>query len=43
MAIDHQRSAEGKLSWREVRLLGSWWVDAAIAGDVARLPVVNSK
>lgn len=43
VAIDHQRSAEGKLSWREVRLLGSWWVDAAIAGDVARLPVVNSK
>ena len=34
-------NSDWKVTWREIRLLGSWWVDAALAGDVDRIPVAN--
>jgi len=30
-----------KALWTEVRLLGAWWADAAVSGDVPRIPVVT--
>ena len=42
VAIEHARRAGEpavKALWTEVRLLGSWWADAAVNGEVERLPV----
>ena len=36
-----KKKIHGRVTWREIRLLGSWWVDAALAGDVDRIPVAN--
>merc|ERR1711879_1137566 len=47
IAITHDKwtpgasPADGK--WHEVRLLGSWWPAAAVAGEVQQLPLVSCK
>ena len=42
--IQHQAKASDpkvKARFREVRLLGSWWVTAALGGTVQRIPLVS--
>merc|ERR1712070_494066 len=46
IAITHDKWVTGASptdgKWHEVRLLGSWWPAAAVAGEVEQIPLVSS-